>query len=44
MHWCSTKVDLRGVHINGQENWGHCANDCPKDVNGTNKIQFRIKD
>ena len=29
--WCSTKVDLRGFHIGGQDNWGFCENECPTD-------------
>ena len=41
--WCSTKVDFRGVHINGQGYWGYCSHDCPKDVTGTKEIHFRIK-
>ena len=29
--WCSTKVDVNGVHIGGQGNWGVCGNECPID-------------
>ena len=43
-HWCSTKVDGRGVHIGGEGNWGICAHNCPKDTDGIDQIRFRIKD
>ena len=40
--WCSTKVDSRGIHINNQGFWGICADDCPKDLEGTKDIGFKI--
>ena len=27
--WCSTKVDANGLHIQGQDQWGHCSASCP---------------
>ena len=27
--WCSTKVDANGLHIQGQDQWGHCSPSCP---------------
>ena len=27
--WCSTKVDSHGNHIAHQNQYGHCANNCP---------------
>ena len=29
--WCSTKVNDKGVHINGQGKWGYCGSECPCD-------------
>ena len=30
--WCSTKIDpLTHEHIEGQNLWGDCPNDCPTD-------------
>ena len=28
--WCSTKVDSRGNHITGQNEYGHCGINCPR--------------
>lgn len=30
-HWCSTKIDENGVHINGQGFYGCCNHVCPKE-------------
>ena len=27
--WCSTKVDANGLHLQGQDQWGHCSASCP---------------
>ena len=24
--WCSTLVDSEGIHVEGDETWGHCSN------------------
>ena len=34
--WCSTRVDLEGVHIGGQGNWGVCGKQCLFDFKGDN--------
>lgn len=26
--WCSTKVDINGVHVNNEGNWGICGVNC----------------
>ena len=28
--WCSTKVDSKGHHVPGQNEYGHCGKNCPK--------------
>ena len=30
--WCSTKVDINGVHIGGKGNWGICDPDCTSGI------------
>ena len=30
--WCSTKVDTAGKHVTGQDAWGACSHNCPRDV------------
>ena len=37
-HWCSTKIDNNGVHINGKGFYGCCNNVCPKEDEKGNKI------
>ena len=27
--WCSTKVDSKGDHVIGAEQWGYCGAHCP---------------
>ena len=34
--WCSTKVDSHGNHIAHQNQYGHCANNCPAYNNHNN--------
>ena len=34
--WCSTKVDDKGQHVPKQNEYGHCASNCPKS-NPTNQ-------
>ena len=38
-HWCSTKVDTNGNHIDGQ--WGDCGELCPK-VEGKCSRYFKL--
>ena len=27
--WCSTKIDDKGVHVEGHDEWGVCGDGCP---------------
>jgi hypothetical protein len=33
--WCSTKVDSTGNHVKGQNEFGHCATNCPFYIEDT---------
>ena len=32
--WCSTKVDSRGVHVDGEGEYGFCSSNCPIHEDG----------
>ena len=32
--WCSTEVDVNGIHKQGQNKWGECGSQCPMDLKG----------
>ena len=33
--WCSTEVDVDGVHVGGDGKWGICGPECPITPAGT---------
>ena len=38
--WCSTKTDKNGRHVTGQNEYGHCGINCPRQPISTNSAPF----